>query len=120
MSMVKVWNDNHLDYTEPFEDYHISIKAGHFITMDEEKAIKFKGQYRPIIKDGGGVQKPESYKMIRIEPIGKQELKTIDSHRCQGCSFIGKDKKDLDAHITEMHLDQILDKDEYKKRLAGK
>lgn len=120
MTMVKVWNDNHLDYSEAFEDYHINIKAGHFITMDREKAIKFKGQYRPVEKDGGGVQKASSFKMIRLENIDKAEMKTIDSNRCQACTFIGKSKKDLDDHISEMHLDQILDKDEYKKRLAGR
>jgi hypothetical protein len=118
LGTVKVWNDNFLPYTEVFEDKKIHIEPQRFIVMDREKAIKFLGTYHYIELDGGGVQKPESYKKLRVERIdGKQELDKINTLKCQGCSFIGTDKKDLDDHITEMHLDQMIDKEEYKKRL---
>jgi len=117
---VKLWNDNYLDYKEEFEDELIVIKANSFIIMDEEKAVLFKGKYKQPELDGGGVQKPSSYKKLRIQHFQSGEEKKVNELRCQGCSFIGSSKDDLDNHITETHLDQMLDKDEVKKRQKAK
>lgn len=118
MTQVKVYNDNHLPYKEEFEDEMIVIKPNSFIIMDEEKAVMFKGRYRQIERDGGGVQKPESFKKIRIAYFQAGEEKKVNELRCQACSFVANSKDELDAHINEDHLEQLLDKDEYKKRKA--
>ncbi len=118
INTVKVWNDNYLPYRETFEDDKIRIEANRFVLMDREKAIKFLGTYAPVEKDAGGTQKPESFKKLRIELLAStQELGDIKKHSCQACPFVGVDVKDLDKHVTEFHLDQLIDKKEYEKRL---
>jgi hypothetical protein len=118
INTVKVWNDNYLPYRENFEDQDVRIEANRFVLMDREKAVKFLGTYAPVEKDAGGTQKPESFKKLRIELLGStQELGQIKKTSCQACSFVGTDAKDLDKHINEFHLDQLIDKKEYEKRL---
>ena len=116
MPMAKVYNDNFLPFTQKFEEETIYIEANHFITMDYEKATSFAATYFPMQLDVGGRQKPESYKKVRVEKLGDTESVKLNPLRCQGCSFIGVDKKDLDEHVTERHLHMLVDKDEYKKR----
>ena len=119
MSNVKVWNRNHYPFSQEFEGENLYIPAGHFIIMDFEKAHKFKGTYSPIELDAGGVPLPKSYKKIEIEQIGEAELPKINQHRCQACGFIGLDKKDLDDHINEKHIYDLVDNKEREKRLKA-
>jgi uncharacterized C2H2 Zn-finger protein len=119
MPNVKVYNDNFLDYKENFEDEQVYIKANGFIIMDEEKAYLFKGKAVPMLKDGGGRQKPESYKKIRVVPFAAGEEKRVSEFKCQACSFVGEDKKSYDAHVNDMHLEQLIDKDEKDKRMKA-
>jgi hypothetical protein len=117
ISTVKVWNDNYLPYQEDFEDKSLRIEANRFILMDHEKAIKFLGTISAYSTDAGGVQKPETYKKLRIERLeSTKQLGDLQKHKCQACMFIGKDAKDLDDHITEYHATQLLDKKEWQKR----
>ena len=118
MALAKVWNENFLPFSQKFEDEVISIQPNHFIVMDMEKAHQFMSRYYPIKKDTAGVQDPSSYKKLKLEPIGEDEKKAVNDLKCNGCAFYGKDKKDLDAHITEKHLYQLADADERKKRGA--
>lgn len=119
MPLVKVWNDNHLDYKEKFQEQDIFIKANHYIVMDKEKAIQFKGTYTPIEKDGGGQPLARSFKKIRIEDTTKADLDKTKKFQCVACSFVGLDAKDLDTHTNEMHLDQLIDPDEHKRRIKA-
>lgn len=117
MPKVKVWNDNFLPYTEKFKEEEIVIAPNRYILMDKEQAILFKGQYTPIETDGGGQPLPRSFKMIRIEDANNADIASSVKFSCHGCSFVGLDAKDLDNHVNEMHLDQLVDKDEHKKRV---
>lgn len=117
MSNVKVWNRNHYPFTQVFEDEEIHIPAGRFIIMDFEKAHKFKGLFSPIEVDAGGQPHPRSFKKIEIESIGEKDLVKIKENQCQACNYNGLDKKDLDKHINEMHINDLVDKKERDKRL---
>lgn len=118
-NLVKVWNDNFHPYRENFEEQEIIIQANRFILMDYEKAVMFLGKISRVEVDGGGTQLPQSYKNLRIETMKdtKIELGKIEKLKCIGCSFIALNEEDFENHITEMHLDQLIDKEEYKKRL---
>lgn len=117
---VKLWNDNFLPFEQEFEDSVIKIPAGRFIVMDKEKAIKFRGTYYPIELDAGNRQLPKSYKKLRIEEIEKGEEIKINKNKCQACGFNALSEKDLDEHINENHIHEMLDKKEREKRLSGK
>lgn len=118
--LVKVWNDNTLPFEQEFQGEKLKVAAQRYIMMDNEKAIMFRGQYFPMQFDAGGTQKRESYKMIRIEQMGGGELPKIDKLKCQACSYIGLNNADLDEHVNSEHLDQLINKEEYKKRAKKK
>ena len=116
--MVKVWNDNHFPYRETFEDQKIVIEPKRYVLMDYEKAIKFKGTFSPIEVNAGGVQKPESYKKIRLEVLkSTKEATEAVKYICQSCKYLAISEEDLDTHTDEKHLDQLLDEEYKKKRL---
>jgi uncharacterized C2H2 Zn-finger protein len=117
MAMAKVWNKNFLPFTQEFEGKDVHIEPNHYVVMDHEKGRMFAAKYFPIKKDAGGRQTPDSYKMIEVEVIGsKEDLEKVNKLRCQACTFVGADKKDLDTHITERHIHLMVDKDERDKR----
>lgn len=107
MAMAQVWNDNFLPFTQDFEGETVHIEANHFITMDLEKARNFAGTYFPIQVDAGGRQKPQSFKKIRVEPIGMNDLAKLKDFKCHACNFYGQDKKDLEEHTISAHLHQM-------------
>ena len=119
MANVKVCNRNHYPFKQFFEEENIMIEAGRFIIMDKEKAMKFKGTYFPMEFDAGGRQKPESFKKIEIEEMGEQELVKVKKSMCQACGFIALNAKDLDEHINEKHVHDIIDKKEREKRMKA-
>lgn len=121
--LVRVWNDNVFPFKQKFRDKDILIGPKKFIEMEETEAYEFKSAYSPIERDGDGQPKPESYKMIRIEKTDKTAHKPVanaNEFLCQACGFHATNKKDLDAHIDENHLDQLVDKDEADKRRTKK
>jgi len=118
MPMAKVWNKNYLPFTQDFEGTKIHIEPNHFIVMDFEKGRQFAGKYYPIEVDAGGQQKPESYKMIVVEPLGQNEMPAVEKMRCQACAFVANNKEELDNHITDNHVNLMLDKEEREKRKA--
>ncbi len=72
MAIVKVWNDNvHKNapshFVQKFKGAEISIPAGGSIDMEYEEAVEFQGLYFPMDFDGSNIQKPSSYKMIRVD-----------------------------------------------------
>lgn len=115
--MVKVWNDNKYPFKQQFKDALIEIPAGKSIEMQWDEAVEFRGLFYPPETDGSGVQKPESYKMIRIEGkpphlVGKGE----SMHTCGSCGDKFASENDLDSHIDRHHLDEIEDQDVAAKR----
>jgi hypothetical protein len=112
MAQVRVYNDNKFVFKQKFMDEDIVIEPGKFITMDESKAIRFRGTYSPIELDGNGQPMPTSYKMIRLEEISKDSAKVQEKFMCMSCS---KDdfqtQQALDAHIDASHSAQWADKD---------
>lgn len=119
--MAKIWNDNFLPFSQDFEDEKITIQPNHFVVMDQEKGLQFVSKYYPITVDAAGMQKPESYKKLRLELFekGQKEATEVNALKCNACGFYGTDKKDLDGHITEKHLYQLADSEERKKRGAS-
>lgn len=66
--IVKVWNDNVHPYKEKFRGKTIEIGPRDYVEMDLNEAHIFLGVMPPNIEvDAGGIQKPTSYKMLRIE-----------------------------------------------------
>lgn len=117
MSKVRVYNDNIYPHREKFKGEDLNIPPKGFIELDFFDAVELKGQYTPIIVDGGGAPLPQSFKMLRIvEPDGfkLEESKKII---CNSCGQNFDSAKELDDHVTEFHIEQILDKDEREKRL---
>lgn len=118
--LVRVYNDNVYPHKEKFKGDVLLIPSKKYIEMDFFDAVEFLGQYTPIKVDGGGAHVAEGFKMLRI--VKPDDFKIEDSKliKCQACgeTFPGEDE--LDAHINEKHVDQIVDEDEQKKRRKKK
>ena len=117
---VRVYNDNIFPYQEKFKGEEVKIGPRGFIEMDYFEAVEFKGSYCPIVVDGGGAPKPESYKMIRIVQPEQFSVEDKKEPQCHSCGKTFESAKMLDEHITEAHLEQIIDTDEKEKRIKAK
>jgi hypothetical protein len=117
--LVKVWNDNKFDYKEKFKGAHISIPAKSFIKMERGEASQFLGTMPASIQvDANGQIRPESYKMLRVEPIGPNDDKPTQELVCMQDGKKFQTQKELDDHIAENYMDKIADedsRDEFKK-----
>lgn len=109
----KVTNLNVHDFTDKFKGKVITIPAGESITMPYDEAIMFKSKYYPPEWDGNNVQKPTSYKMIRVEKLedGIKEAKGPPEFRCQACDFVSSSKAGLATHTRIKHVNQMIDDD---------
>lgn len=108
---AKVWNDNIFPYTERFKGDQITIAANSFIEMDYDEAVLFRGTFSSIIRDPDGQPKPESYKKIRIEPMGNpvDAVVKTDPNKCLACGKVLGSQAELAKHIFDEHpamLDQ--------------
>lgn len=115
---VKVWNDNILPFTQKFKDEQINIPSKGFIKMQWDDAQQFLGTYFQPEYDGTGQQKPESYKMLRIE--GKPpHLQNVHTETvCAACGDKFASESDLNSHIDRHHLDEMEDQKVAQKRRA--
>lgn len=117
MSNVRVWNDNIYEHREMFRGDEIVIPSGGYIEMAREDAVLFKSQFRPLIRNKGGVDDPRGFKKIRIEynPDTKAVKDIIQEHRenhtCQACGFVAQSKAGLQSHIRANHAAQMIDND---------
>ena len=114
MAKVRVHNLNQFDHTEKFRGDVITIKAGEFIIMEREDAVLFKSAFTPPVKDKGGLQKPESFKMIKLEIIDENEEPAAagpKDHVCQACGFKAMSAAGLKSHIRSNHVEQMIDDD---------
>lgn len=121
---AKVYNDNKYEYRENFKGEMIVIAPGNFVEMDFEDAIEFKSAFPNVIKpdfDGAGNQKPETFKMIRVEkgdygePAAAEEKFT-----CPQCGDELATEEALDRHIDKNHLDELMDQELADKRRKTK
>ncbi len=111
MALVKVYNTNTHVLEERFRDQQIKIMPGKYIVMDEEEAHLYRCQFKPIMIDGDGGKDPRGFKMLRIEPHTKDEVKTPEGFVCHACNHEALCQEDLDTHIDEKHLDQLQDQE---------
>jgi hypothetical protein len=108
---AKVWNDNIYPYSEKFKGDLIKIEPNSFIEMDYDEAIMFKGTFSSIVRDADGHPKQESWKKIRVEPIGNPVDAVIktDPNKCLACGKVLGSQAELAKHIFDEHpamLDQ--------------
>lgn len=120
MAMAKVFNDNKYPYKENFKGQIIEIPPGGFVEMDYEDAVQFKSAFPNILMpdfDGAGNQKPQTFKMIRVDGgIDTGEEKFI----CQECGDHLANREALEQHIDKNHLDQLMDQDVANERRKTK
>jgi hypothetical protein len=110
---VKVVNDNVHPYSEKFRGKDIYIGPKESILMDLNDAHLFLGIMPPSIEiDGNGIQKPTSYKMLRIEATAAPETaKAVANTKCMACNKDLQTKAGLEAHIAEEHADSMVDEE---------
>ena len=131
MAKVQVWNDNVvknakgelIGYTleEEFKGQKIVIPPGEYIEMSRGEAVKFKGSYHPVQKDGMNQQIEASYKKIRIVELKKEKEAPVFVCNQDGTEH--KSQAALDKYIAENFADQIQDQNfaqEFKKKVTKK
>ena len=68
-----------LTHKEKFRDETIEIKAGEYILMEYEEAVRFRGQYFPMLKNAQGAPDPRGFKVIHLEPDGDVKAQPSDA-----------------------------------------
>lgn len=117
---VRVVNDNVHVYREKFRGKVIEIGPKASITMDLNDANIFLGTMPPNIEVGAdGVQRPESYKMLRIEQ-GAAPAVEVRKWNCMSCNKDLQTKAAYEEHVAEMHTEQMADEDEKEKVVKKK
>lgn len=119
--LVRVHNDNVYPYTEKYRGNVISIPAKSYIEMDSNDASDFLGTNPGTAEvDANGIQKPQTYKMLRVERIANQKTQaSAKEFKCMvdGATFPTQEL--LDAYILEFHSEKMVDQDA-KEKLQGK
>lgn len=110
MSMVKVWNDNVHPFTQVFKGEKVHIPAKSFIEMQWDEAIEFKSYPSPMEFDGMTNQKPESYKMIRVEGRPDAEA-TVVAFKCHLDGTLHPSKAALEEHLAKIDSSKFAEED---------
>lgn len=110
---VKVWNDNHYDFSQKFKGHKITVPAKKFVEMEYEEAIEFKGAFSSM-PPPDDPDPARYYKMIRIEmPEGGFSPAPTDEYfdAVTGRSFANKDDyiKHLKSQLEERGSDLVVD-----------
>lgn len=102
--MVKVWNDNVVEFSQLYRDVEIKIPAKSCIEMEYEEAVGFKSYPFPMRFDGMGQQTLESMKMIRVDPRPPegQEQNTVVMYRCHRDGSLHPSKVELDKYLSQL------------------
>ena len=122
---VKIVNNNRFDHTEKFRGELVVIpKDGGSVQMIREDAVLFKSQFYQPLFDASGVQKAESYKMLKIEEIPEELVKDLppdgSKFKCMACSKNCATEKLLKDHLKEsVGCSAKLIDDEAQKELFG-
>ena len=84
MAKWRVWNKHPegLTHKEKFREEMIEIKAGEYVIMDYEDAVRFRGQYFPMLKNAQGAPDPKGFKVLQLEPDGEIEVQTVKEFIC--------------------------------------
>lgn len=111
MSLAKVWNDNHLPFTQVFKGETISIPPKGFIEMEYEEAMSFKSKGFRMEFDGMGQQKPESFKMIRVEgrPAGENQ---VTAFKCHADGSLHPTREALNEYVQKNHVQKQAEPEE--------
>lgn len=112
---MKIYNDNVHPFQTTFKGdlYKINAKdylkdaSGKPVEWDLYEANDFRGQYSPILKDANELPDPRSYKMIRLEPVGKPLIEEKSEHVCMRCKHVSPSAEELEAHLKYRHADAI-------------
>lgn len=109
---VRVWNDNVHVYQEKWRDEVIEIPPKQYITMEFMDASDFLGTRPPLIEvDASGIQKPTSYKMLRIEKLDGREISHKKEFRCMMDGKVFNSQASLDEYIERHYSEQIVDEE---------
>jgi hypothetical protein len=119
MSQIKVWNENSYPYEEKFRDNLIKIPPKGHVLMEKDEADTFFGTFKPPVLDGDGNHHPSGFKMLRLEPVGKQEAAAA-VFPCNVCNYKASSAEDLDEHSDANHLDRLVDQELAEQRRTGK
>lgn len=98
MGLVKVWNDNELDFVGKYKDQEIKIPAKSYIEMEYDEAHSFKSSPHPMQFDGMGQQLRSSYKMIRVEGA-RPEDNTVMAFRCHMDGSLHPSAEALNSYV---------------------
>jgi hypothetical protein len=111
---AKVWNDNSFPFTQKYQDQIINVPAKGYVEMPWDDAHQFLGLFFQPVYDGMGQQKPDSFKMLRVE--GQSPQAQAQTQVCAACGdeFTSEDR--LNAHIDRHHLDEMEDQKLAQKR----
>ena len=107
--MVKNVNRYGCTLEEQFRGKTIMIKCGESIEMESDEAALFKGQFKPMVRDKGGQQIPESMKSLVITPIDGTYVEKPLEFKCQACNFKATSELGLKRHITNQHTEMAYD-----------
>ena len=119
--LVKVVNDNVHPYRENFRGQDIYIEPKGSIQMDINDAHLFLGSMPANIEiDANGIQKPTSYKMLRIEKPSDAKPQVSKSFVCMRDGKEFPSQAALDKHIEDNYAEEIADEEERKKVVAKK
>lgn len=72
--LVKVWNDNDYPHKEKLKGDLIEIPAHEFVTLEDDDAHLFLGQYTSPVKKGDGTFDERFFKKLRIEFPEKKKV----------------------------------------------
>ncbi len=91
--LARVYNDNVCVYKNRFKGELITIPPGQFITLPRAEAVQLSRSFmiHPDTFDGAGVQKKESYSMLRVEVIKDPNAKESDEPQMIRCMATNKE-----------------------------
>lgn len=117
MATCRVYNDDDKEYVEEFKGDTIRIPAKGYVTMDFMDGHQFNGQAISIRRLDNGL--PLTCKRLRVVNDTKAGKVSDSGFICQKCGVKHPSQKDLDGHISAMHLDEMVNEDAkraFKKR----
>lgn len=111
MALVKVWNDNSVDFTQLYKGDRVTIPAKGFIEMEWDEAISFKSYPHAMAFDGMGQQLPSSFKVIRVEPRSLEGPDQVVMFRCHKDGTLHASKDALTKYEAEFASAAFADPD---------
>lgn len=114
MGLSRVYNDNSYPFRQEYKGKMIEIAPKDFVEMEREEAVIFKGLFYPPQYDASDVQKPESYKKLRV--VHDAEIEQEAKPACMICGEKFEDDKELNGHMKKEHSDAEPIKDEQAEK----